>query len=115
MYACVGVFVLCVCVCVGGGGGGGGGWFSFSPLCSFLASMLYTCTCTCMYFIVHKERVETNSHSVIVHFRPPHLGRQQDLKVEQKHYKASVCVVRTMGMYVYINLTLPILYLTFSD
>lgn len=23
---------------------------------------------------------------------PPHLGRQRDLKVEQKHYKASVCV-----------------------
>lgn len=28
-----------------------------------------------------------------VDYRPPPLGRKQDLKVEQKHYKASVCVV----------------------
>lgn len=36
--------------------------------------------------------------------RPPQLGRKQDLKVEQKHYKASVCVVG-MIVYMIIHLT----------
>ena len=40
------------------------------------------------------DTIEVVLCNVIIYYRPPHLGRQQDLKVEQKHYKASVCVVR---------------------
>lgn len=39
----------------------------------------------------------------IVDYRHPHLGRKQDLKVEQKHYKASVCVVSIIHIIWFIS------------
>ena len=65
-----------------------------------------------MYIHVHDVHVCTTGQyynmfvcedTMLFYCSPPHLGRRQDLKVEQKHYKASVCVVRYFSLHMNIT------------
>ena len=65
----------------------------FLTVCLGHMPFLYKELITCMYVCKYGIKLCLS--------RPPHLGRPLDIKVEKKHYKASVCVVCYMNMCLY--------------